>query len=74
MINEETRREYRKRKARASLEGAQNLKARDIRCPTCGHKILVAYDDCVGHVTMYCNKCHQIQNIDFKLFRLEKKK
>jgi len=73
MITEEERKGYRKRKARDSLDGAQDLKPRDIRCPDCGHKILVAYDDCVGHVSVYCNKCHKFYTIDFKYFRLEKK-
>ena len=74
MITEEERKQYRRRKARDSLESARDLKPRDIRCPECGHKILVAFDDCVGHVGVYCNKCHVYHTIDFKLFRLEKKK
>lgn len=74
MITEEERKQYRLRKARDSLEGAEGLTPRDIRCPECRHKILVAYDDCVGHITMYCTKCHKYQLIDFKFFRLEKKK
>lgn len=74
MITEEERHEYRKRKEKQSLKGSEDLTPRDIRCPSCGHKILVAFDDCVGHITIYCTKCHKYQMIDFKLFRLEKKR
>jgi len=74
MITDEERREYRKRKEKKSLKGAEELSSRDIRCPGCGHKILIAFDDCVGHITVYCTRCHSYQMIDFKLFRLEKKR
>ena len=65
---------YKLRKARDSLEEAKGLKPRFIKCPECDHKIITAYDDCIGHVTLYCNKCHAFRTINFKYFRLGSKK
>ena len=47
-----------------------DLRPRAIRCPICGHKMLIAYEDSVdGHISSYCNKCHEYRIIDFKRFR-----
>lgn len=47
---------------------------RDIRCPICDHKMLIAYlDASAGHIQSYCNKCHEYRVIDFKRFRSGKK-
>ena len=64
---------YLRSKERASAREADELDARDIRCPECGHKILVAYGDAAGHVSVYCIKCHEVKKIDFKRFRTGKK-
>ena len=65
---------YRQRRARDSLKESEGLTPREIRCPECDHKILVAFDDCNGHVKLYCNKCHDYRTINFKYFRLGNKK
>lgn len=47
-----------------------DLRHRAIKCPVCGHKMLMAYEDSVdGHISSYCNKCHEYRIIDFKRFR-----
>ena len=66
--------EYRKRKARDSLREAELLKSRIIRCPECMNKIMMAYEDAQGHIQVYCYKCHKIQTINFRYFRLGKRK
>ena len=74
MKNNGRRYTYKQRRARDSLQEASELTARDIRCPECQHKILVAFDDCQGHVSVYCNHCHDFRVINFKYFRLGSKK
>ncbi len=73
MANDD-KRAYKQRKARDSLRETEGLIPRDIRCPECDHKIMVAFDDCQGHCMLYCNKCHDFRTINFKYFRLEKKR
>ena len=74
MKNNGRRYTYKQRRARDSLKEASELTPRDIRCPECQHKILVAFDDCQGHVSVYCNHCHDFRVINFKYFRLGSKK
>ena len=64
------KREYKRRKARDSLKESEGLTSRIIRCPECDHRIMLAFDDCKGHATLYCNKCHEYRTINFKYFRL----
>lgn len=73
-MNNDGRYTYKQRRARDSLQEASGLTPRDIRCPECGKKILVAFDDCKGHVSIYCNHCHDFRIINFKFFRLGSKK
>lgn len=52
----------------------EDLPERDIRCPVCGHKMLIAYmDSDAGHIKSYCNRCHEYIVIDFHRFRSGKK-
>ena len=72
-MSKEGRYTYKQRRARDSLQEASGLTPRDIRCPECGKKILVAFDDCKGHVSIYCNQCHDFRIINFRFFRLGSK-
>lgn len=65
MSNNSGRFTYKQRKAKLSSEETKNLASKDVRCPECGHKLMTTFEDCRGHVTLYCNKCHDYRTIDF---------
>ena len=64
MSNNGGRFTYKQRKARQSAEEAKGLTTKDVRCPDCGHKLITAFEDCRGHATLYCKKCHDYRTID----------
>ena len=74
IMSDVDKRAYKRRKARDSLKESEGLTPRIIRCPECDHRIMLAFDDCKGHATLYCNKCHEYRTINFKYFRLGPKK
>lgn len=73
-MNKDEKYRYKQRKARDSLVETQGLTSRVVRCPKCEHRIMIAFDDCQGHATLYCNCCHDYRTINFKYFRLGFKK
>ena len=70
MSNKGGRLTYKQRKAKLSFDETKNLSSRDVRCPDCGHKLITAFEDCCGHVSLYCNKCHDYRTIDFGIMLL----
>ena len=57
---------YKKRLMKDAMVAVKSMKTREIRCNVCGHKLLMAYEDSVqGHISSYCNRCHEYRIIDF---------
>ena len=67
-VQPQVRPEVRQRLLLSRIE-AENLKERDILCPTCGFRIQRVFSDATGHLSVKCQKCKNIHILNLAYFR-----
>jgi len=65
--------EENRQKAELSALEAKGLADRALRCPDCGHVVMIMYEDLkLGHGSLKCPKCCRIFTVNFGYFRRPK--